>query len=385
MGGRAFKNTPTASGKPVTIPRLSPELYEKLCTQYQAILETLFDRVVVPRDVPWKTSHGDIDFLVEGIRAPITTDQVWPAIQDALRAELILRNGGSTNYAIPHPELPDSHVQLDVELCVGEGTPGSAELFEWTRFLKGDGDLLQIIGIIHRSLGLTCNDRGLHVCVSEIEPYNKTQALIFLTRDPKEVMEFYGFDLERYQAGFTSEDDLFAWVADGRFFSHEIFSNRVEKSKDRARRTKRPMYQRFVEGWIPTNPDKGADIGWTREGVLHDAIIAFDKQTQYDDMMKTHRLKSTEEELWKDIPAAVGVTSKSLPTILKGLRRWVTFEDGQPKISSDPNLDTPLIWSKFVTAENKDDVLDWVSKNWENVKTMEKARANAAKAAAKKA
>jgi hypothetical protein len=385
MGGQAFKNTSTASGKPITVPRLSPELYKTLCAQYQATLETLFERVVVPLDVPWKTSHGDIDFLVGGIRLPTTKNEVWAATHDALKAELHLRNGGLTNYAIPHPEISDAHVQVDVELCVGDGTPDSASLFNWTLFINGYGDLLQIIGVTHRSLGLTCNDRGLHVRVPEIEPYNKTQALLFLTRDPKEAMEFYDFDYKKYQAGFENANDLFMWVANGRFFSNDIFGNRVEKSNDRARQAKRPMYQRFVEDFMPAKPDVGADIGWTREGVLHDAITHFDKQKEYAAMMEEHHLKTAEENLWKDVRAAIGVTSKSLPTILKGFRRWVIFKDGQPRTMSEPNLETPLVWSKFVTAENKDDVLDWVSKNWEAVKTLEKARANTAKAVAKKA
>jgi hypothetical protein len=384
MGGQAFANTPTASGKPVTVPRLSPDLYKTICAKYKAVLETLFERVIVPRDVPWKTSHGDIDFLVAGIRPPTTKDQVWEAIQTALGAELRLRSGGSTNYAIPHPGIPDAHVQIDVELCVGDGTPDSAELFEWTRFFKSDGDLLQIIGIIHRPHGLTCNDKGLHVSIPEIEPYNKKQALLFLTRDPIKALEFYDFvDNDKYWAGFKDEDELFDWASSGRFFSHEMFEARVEKAKDRTRRKKRDMYQRFVDEYMPAHFDKDADIGWTREEVLHDAITAFDKQDEYAKMMDEHHFKASEEALWKDIRTAIGVTSKSLPTILKGLRRWVTFEGGQPKITPEPNLETPLVWSKFITAENKDDVLAWVGNNWEAVKTLEKARANAAKTAAK--
>jgi hypothetical protein len=100
-------------------------------------------------------------------------------------------------------------------------------------------------------------------------------------------------------------------------------------------------------------------------------------------MMEEHRHKNAEEELWKDVRTAIGVTSKSLSTILKGLRRWVAFEDGHPRTTSEPNLEKPLIWSKFVTAKNKDEVLQWVADNWEAVKTLEKARANAAKTAAK--
>ncbi|CAG5160709.1 uncharacterized protein ALTATR162_LOCUS5889 [Alternaria atra] len=383
MGGLAFANVSKDPGKPVKIPRLQPALYKTLSTHYQRLLETLFERVVVPRDAPAKADHGDIDFLVEGIRPPNTKDGIWSVIQSTLQADLHLPRGGSSSYAVPHPELPDAHVQVDVELSVGDETPESAELFKWTRFMKGDSDLLQIIGVSHRPLGLTCNDQGLHVRIAEIEPYNKKKALLFLTRDPDKAIEFYGMDVAKYWAGFKDEYDLFDWASSGRFFSHRIFEGRIEKHNDRARQAKRPMYQRFVEDYMPAHSNKGATSDWTRQQVLQAALTVFDKKAEYEAMMLEHHLKSAEEELWKEVKVAVPIQSNSLAVVVKGLKRWVVFEGDQPRISSEPNLDEPLIWSKFVTADNKDVVLEWVRKNWAQVKSLEKARANAAKEAAK--
>jgi hypothetical protein len=82
--------------------------------------------------------------------------------------------------------------------------------------MKGDSDLLQIVGVSHRPLGLTCNDRGLHVRIAEIEPYNKKKALLFLTRDPDKMIKFYGMDVAKYWDGFTDEKDLFDWATSGR-------------------------------------------------------------------------------------------------------------------------------------------------------------------------
>ena len=110
----------------------------------------------------------------------------------------------------------------------------------------------------------------------------------------------------------------------------------------------------------------------------------FEKREEYEAMLLEHDLKTTEEELWKDIKVAVPIQSNSLAVVLKGLKRWVVFEDDQPRISPKPNLAEPLIWSKFVTADNKNAVLEWVRQNWEQVKCAEKARANAAKESAKR-
>ncbi|CAN9211251.1 unnamed protein product [Alternaria sp. RS040] len=384
MGGLAFADVPTKSGRPVQTPRLPTALYQTLSGHYQRLLETLFERVVVPRDAPAKADHGDIDFLVEGIRPPNTKDRIWSVIQDTLQADHHLPRGGSSSYAVPHPESPDAHVQVDVELSIGDETPESAELFEWTRFMKGDSDLLQIVGVSHRPLGLTCNDRGLHVRIAEIEPYNKKKALLFLTRDPDEMIKFYGMDVAKYWDGFTDEEDLFDWATSGRFFSHRVFKDRIEKHNDRARQAKRPMYQRFIEHYMPLHSDRGAANEWTRQQVLQEALMVFEKKEEYEAMMLEHDLKTAEEELWKDIKVAVPIQSNSLAVVLKGLKRWVVFEHDQPRISSKPNLDETLIWSKFVTADNKNAVLEWVRQNWEQVKCAEKARANAAKESAKR-
>ena len=383
MGGLAFANVPTESGEPVKTPRMSPEIYKALSVQYQRLLETVFERVVVPREAPAKKDYGDIDYLVDGIKPPTTKDELCKVIHRVLGADLHVCNGGSSSYAVPHPEIPGAHVQVDVERSVGEGTPESAELFEWTRFMKGDSDLTQILGVSHRDLGLTCNDQGLHVRVEGIEDYNRKKALIFLTRDPNTFMEFYGLDVAKYWAGFTDENDLFDWASSGRFFSSAAFAGRVEKHNDRARRAKRPMYQRFVEEYVPAHAEKGAANTWTRQEVLQDALTSFNKQAEFDAMIGEHNLKTLEEELWKEIKSAVSVQSNSLFLIMKGLRRWVEFKDGRPCIASEPNLKEPLVWSKHVSANNKDAVLEWVRQNWEAVKSLEKKRANAAKKSCK--
>lgn len=170
MGGLAFANVATANGKPPHVPRMPPELYKTVSAECQTKLEKLFDHVVIPREAPAKADYGDIDFLVQGIQPHTLRSDIWKAIENKFGATLHVSRGDSHSYAIPHPELPDAYVQVDVELSPGDGTPEGPDLFEWTRFMKGDSDLLQVIGVSHRPLGLTCNDRGLHVRVEEIEP-----------------------------------------------------------------------------------------------------------------------------------------------------------------------------------------------------------------------
>tara|TARA_R110002003_G_scaffold534_6_gene20255 strand:- start:34113 stop:35273 length:1161 start_codon:yes stop_codon:yes gene_type:complete len=383
MGGQAFARTLTAWGKPPHVPRMSPKIYQKLLLECKSKLETFFSRVVVPRDAPGKSDFGDIDFLVGGTKSRDSSHrEIWVGIKHVLGAELHLPRGSSHSYAIAYPDIPRAYVQVDVELSPGDGTAHGAELFRWTAFRHGDGDLLQIIGITHRSLGLTCNDKGLYFRVEEIFTDNKKKGLLFLTRDPDKMMEFYGFDIAKYHNGFTDETDMFDWATSGRFFSASEFAERTEKSNDRSRQHKRPAYARFVENYMPAHADKKASTKWTQEQVLKEALVNFDKQAEYTAMMEEHRNIKAEEQLWDTIRAVLPVQGNSQKSALRGLRRWVVFENGEPRIACDPILDDHPAWVTSMAPGSTETLLEWVKNNWEEAKALEKARAAAAKTAA---
>jgi hypothetical protein len=375
MGGKTFAD--------IQVPRMLPVLYRRLSAEYQTKLETLFHRVTIPRDAPTKADYGDIDYLVEGVKFRASSNEdICVQVKDLLGAHQSHRNGGSHSFAIPHPEVREAFVQVDVELCPGNDTPDGIELFDWTRFLKGDSDLLQILGISHRSLGITCNDQGLHIRVEEIEPYNRKKSLLFLTRNPNKAMEFFGLDVVKYWTGFSDETDLFDWATNGRFFSLARFGDRLEKSNDRSRQAKRPMYARFIEAYMPAHADKNVSINWTRQQVLEEALDMFNKQAEYNIMIEEHKFKEAEEDLWQEIRDVVPAQGNSLTVAMKGLRRWVSFVNGEPHIAVEPDLDDKPAWTRLMAPGSKESLLNWVKAHWMEAKVAEKARATAAKAAA---
>ncbi|CAI6298279.1 unnamed protein product [Periconia digitata] len=402
MGGQAFADLESVHKAPINVPRLPPATYQTIASHIQTKLKTLFARVVIPREAPGKLDHGDIDFLVCGILslspspspspfpppkasedAKISahheeTQKVWESVQTLLECEphLHISRGTSHSFGIPHPTIPTALVQVDVELCPND------DLFAWTHFLKSDSDLLQIIGSNHRHLGLTNNDRGMHVRVAEIEPYDKKKSLISLTRDPDQAMEILGLDIEEYHAGFATEEQLFQWVARGRFFSRRVFEDRsgVEKHNDRARMAKRPMFRRFVLEYVPAHPEIGQSEGeeWTRERVLGEALNMFSKHGEYERMMGDHRVKEAEEAFWKRVKEVVPAQGNSLASAVKGLRRWVDFEDGMPYITSTRVEETP-IWTQNFPLGSLDTVMDWIVRNWGTAKALEKKHAQVAR------
>lgn len=371
MGGLAFA-TSGPNGSPLNVPRMPTDIYKSMVAEIQSKLFTIFRNVVVPREAPGKVDHGDIDFLVEGTLIPWTPD----SIKKTIGATHFITNGVVYSYAVPYPDAPDRHVQVDIETCPGDGTPDSKELFEWTMFMKSDSDLLQILGICHRSLGLTCNDKGLHLSVVEIEPYDKKKALIFLTRNPREVLDFYGLDYAKYEAGFASETELFQWVSSGRFFARSIFEGRKEKANDRARMKKRPLFRRFVDEFILSNPEAGIhDKTWTPQEVLDAALDTFDQRAVYDAMMAEHTLGEREDAFWARVKQIEGFPTgkKSLRTTVRGLKRFVAFDDaGNPSFLPAP-FDKDHLPKWMSSVKDNDHVLEWVSQNWKKAKTLEES------------
>ncbi|KAF2204438.1 hypothetical protein GQ43DRAFT_437946 [Delitschia confertaspora ATCC 74209] len=386
MGGNAFLKHGPGGEPPLNVPRMNQELYAVTKHQVQQKLQVLYSRTAVPREAPGKIDHGDIDFLVERPLIPITPEEV----AEKLSAVRYVKNGDSYSYAIEHPTELNTHIQVDIELV-------DLDIWDWTLFQKSDSDFLQILGIIHRDLGLTFNNKGLHVRIEEIEPFNRKESLIFLTSDPLEALTFIGLDPCRFQDGYAEEDEMFKEITRGKFFNRAIFEDRIKKSNDRQRMRKRDMYRRFIEEWLPVHPKAGNSQGaWTRQQVIDAALFHFNKRNDYDEKITEYTVWRREVHLWEQIGQRIPVegNSNSKRTAIRGLKYWVEFKDGQPKFR-----DTPLVvdsgrsaWAAAFCQNDSlfnpdntlkkdagDVALRWAEKNWMKAKELEKKRVAANK------
>jgi hypothetical protein len=390
MGGQAFAHI--VSNTPINVPRLSPDTYRQVADDLKLKLETLFYHVTIPRDAPGKPDYGDVDFLVEGIRDPENKSNIWVIVKSLLGAGLYV---SPHHFGIKHPSIPDAYVQVDVELSPGSDTKDGAELFEWTKFMKSDADLLQIVGVVHRSLGITCNDKGMHIRIEEVESYNRKKSMLFLTRDPDRAMDFYGYDKDKYHRGFESEAELFDWATNGRYFYWRVYEERDENSNDRSRMNKRAMFRRFVHEYMPScgkgamalsqpedsEPDAKAATP-SRQEVLQEALRMFGKREAYNAIILEHKTKGVEEAIWLQINNSIPSENAARSSILKGLKRWVAFKDGRPYITEQPiATSTKLKWSDYVSNDTLPDVLAWIAENQEQVGKLEEDRANEARKA----
>lgn len=383
MGGHSFEPEGLAT------PRIPTDLYNVLKKEYAAALAAFYRRTAHASTIPTKPDHGDVDILASGAH---TTPTNPAAIAASLNAAAFKRNGAVTNYAIPHPSIPSTFVQLDVQECP------DGDYFDWQLFQASYGDLAQILGVVHRPLGLTATDRGLHVRIAAIERTNRKVSMVHLSHEPRAVLAFFGldpapFEEEAGDGAFESEDDVFAWVASGRFFDRYAVVPRggggggeeekrpeSENHNDRARRAKRGMYRRFVDEWVPAHPEAGAECAWTREAVLEEALEVFGKRAEHDERLAEYRLATREEELWRAIKEKVPRKGASLALVVRGLKRWVRAEGGTLTLCDEPLLEEKKLWLRYMGENGEEEVLRWVEEHWVEVQVKEKAFAALKKA-----
>ncbi|EEP80063.1 predicted protein [Uncinocarpus reesii 1704] len=385
MGGKVFSE-PKGNEPALQTPRMSEAVYTRTRDFCIRQLQDLFDVVVSPPEAPGKADYGDVDTLVQGPRPGFT----WEEVGKRLNSRRAVHNGVTHSFAVPitvddsdaHDEI---YAQIDVHVC----RPG---FIEWECLLDSYGDMWQIVGKFLRPLGLTANDKGLHVRIPEIESSNRAHSMVYLTHDAMDVLEFLGLDVERYQDGFENLDELYRWCASGRFFHSTAFLAKFDTANDRQRMKKRPMFQNFIDEWVPANIHLWRDKEpLTREDIMQQALARFGKQEDYEQRISAWRLKVEEERLWREVASIVAAEcSGDVNIVIRGLKRWVHFlsEDGdkvvKPALRTEVEMDAVRQprWASQISHSSlsKKSLFDWVKEHWREVKVLEKRRVAAAQA-----
>ncbi|KAK8097773.1 uncharacterized protein PG998_013259 [Apiospora kogelbergensis] len=334
MGGQIFAGGPD----PLYTPRMPPAVYQHVKAACHAKLQRVFEHVATPIEGPEKADFGDIDFLVYSRDADVQGTDWQDVVYAALGAERrFSQQKPACAFAIPWPTeaLPESgdvedvqqelvgpalgrdqYIQVDVHVCEGLDT------FRWSVFKQDHGDLWNLLGSTIRPYGLTIDHEALYVRIAEIEKLDKKKAKVFLTSDPKTVLQFLGLDPERWKQPFATMQDTYEYTATSRFFwvkpdsaddgpggsddEQRIggeFTRKNLKSNDRQRMDKRPMFSRWINEFIPTCREQRryAERTMDRDGALEDTFKQFGVRETHDARILEFRKKRQAEALWKEV------------------------------------------------------------------------------------
>lgn len=176
-----------------------------------------------------KADFGDLDILVEAEMIP---DELPLVLNELFTCAELVKNGNI--YSFEHREF-----QVDLILVPGEIFDYALGYFAWN-------DLGMLEGKVARQLGVKHGHRGL-----QLELFDGTNrfAELTLTTDLDLAVEFLGFSSSQRRSGFDELEEIFQYVADGRFFDPAIFQPERQSRASSARDRKRTSYVRFL-AWL---------------------------------------------------------------------------------------------------------------------------------------
>jgi hypothetical protein len=202
--------------------------------------------ILVAPSIRNKETHGDLDIIIGKFEDP-DIEMCYGGEKDFgvyLQREFGYKPFKNSNvYSFPYQGF-----QLDVTFHPMNDFYMAYDYSSW-------GDLGNIMGRVFHKMGLHFGHSGLSFWIRQglfdnnlqwsdsDHIYDKT----VLTRCMREICEIGGFDYDRWSKGFDTEQDVFDFVVDSKYFNKELFALENLNHTKRTRNRKRGMYMRFVE------------------------------------------------------------------------------------------------------------------------------------------
>lgn len=184
-----------------------------------------------------KPDHGDLDVIVCGNKSDIV-----PVIQDlSIPDHLINRNGQCVSVLF-------GTAQVDFIV------PGQAYYQTTCNYMRF-GDFSNIIGRILHKLGIKLGHKGLSLVIRHKERSDHILKEIELSHRYEDALEILGLDVDTYNRGFDTLEDIFEYVSTSKFFDPEIYAFENRSYTSRVRDKKRTTYNGFLK-WIEQHPEK---------------------------------------------------------------------------------------------------------------------------------
>ena len=282
MGGNALKNTETRRYQRDEYLLLEAEVLNKLRQDFPG------RRIEAIRAYREKDSFGDMDVLLENdnIHQDLYNFRdLGRYVIERFQSKQAVQNGGVVSF---------EYKQFQIDLI---GTPSkdyetSVNYFAWN-------DLGNLMGRIAHKLGFKYGHEGLSMTFRDGD---YQYAEINISKDPKAIVEFLGYDYDRFARGFDTVQDIFDFTVSTEFFNREIYALENRNHTSRTRDRKRKTYNQFLT-WIETAPGLNA-YPWA--SVKEQGGREYKKQfmerafTFFPSFKEQHDQVQSEFQLWKD-------------------------------------------------------------------------------------
>lgn len=225
MGGNAFEN----------LRRLPADAYRRLEAELLARLQTIYPKLAPVPYYAAKPDFGDMDVVVQ---KPRLERQAFEAFLKSIGSERASYNGDNLSFVY-------QDFQIDLIFV-------APEHFETAVFYYAYNDLNNLVGRIAHKLGLKFGWDGL-IWQIRTESGHRAEEIL-LSRSPAEIYSFLGYDYTRWLQGFSTLEEIFAFVASSPYFKADIYDHENLNHINRTRNRKRKTYSAFLE-WLSNQAD----------------------------------------------------------------------------------------------------------------------------------
>ena len=253
MGGNALKD--------VSVVRLPARLYAVLA---ERVVARLKDGVLFPglqvRVIPAlraKPDFGDLDILVtHPVRGWGWNEHAQARINAAFQTTCLVQNGPVVSFdvAVPDDEAAPEYAGARFQVDLIQVPP---DVFAFALGYFSYNDLGNLLGRVARLHGFKLGHNRLFRPLRA--PGNESHFVrdVLVTRDWLGALKFLGYDPARWEPGFDSMDEMFAFVMDSQAFYPSAFPLEHRSHRARVRDRKRPTYTAFLQhltdrGLVPT-------------------------------------------------------------------------------------------------------------------------------------
>ena len=137
------------------------------------------------------------------------------------------------------------------------------------------------------------------------------------------------------------------------------------------------MFRACVEEFLPQPRDLWVGRrDWNRKEVLEETLKCFGVREEYE-KVEDAEIVHRERELLKIITEAVPEEGERLGEVIKGLKRWMRWENGNPIMcNEEEEIGDKLNWLALVQDEEREGLLKWLAVNHQELRRRENERAS---------
>lgn len=269
MGGNALNYINVKS------KRLDKKDFEVVTSKIQKVFDEIIESLSVSgikfRNKPHsilayksKETFGDLDLLIpKEITDNVSYEEIMNMVanefnyNDTLPFKERNENDMTFSFGVPSDEV-DVFFQVDLINGESENYDFHSKYLNWN-------DLGNLIGVVASSNGfLKYGHDGIKYQFRDGTHLYKEYVL---TTDWEKALVFFGYNVDDYNKGFQSLEDIYKYASSSKFFNKDLYSFESRNHIQRTRDKKRPTYNGFLK-WIEMNDFNSipmdSDKWWSR-------------------------------------------------------------------------------------------------------------------------